>query len=590
MERHQRAQLQVVHTLGEFLESEDLDVVFASNRRRAWNFALRERIAFVDLQVDFYRPNAQHAERAERIAVLENYGLVREFAQTVGISHRTHRVGRLDVDYGFEALPIGWKEIPPDWILSIEDPSGENVRDALMDHNVHTRWHAQNTDREEYLTVTFSAPVEISGWRMLATDPNGYPYHWSVEGKTPEGEWKTLREPASFTRYFWSGSRPYWFGPYFRLETRFPPVRLTHLRIRNQPVRGDWMWSIHTLQVFGPDDPAIPEKAALSALLDLLNQRGINRLYADRWVANRVHLQTEGAVQTTLDPDLFPDREILRPNPMWLDGKTALLVRGEDAPLTRRVLTSRDLEWSETRLAPWILFDGWPAESEGEAGLHWQGYAPLLNDAQWAVLQWQRARNRIEEGIRDERTAALLQRTLRINPYLYKARRALIETYQAMGAHEQVRLAEQEWINHVQPDIPAPIRFPNGVEFLGYRLVPDHVRPGETFRMIYFWRVPPKLPAKDYAVFVHFRRDRNLFQDDHILLREIPPALMTTTPNPIIVPIERRITVPVETEAGPVQIRLGMLERRHGFRLRANTDLPKRRNAVALPVKLEIMD
>ncbi len=589
-EKRQHTQLKFVHTLEEFLEGEELDIVFASNRRRAWNFALRERIAFVDLQGDFYRPNAQRAEWAERIAVLENYGALREFARTAGISHRTHRVGRIDVDYDFEALPVGWKAIPPDQIRSIEDPNGRDVRDALMDHNMHTRWHAQHADREEYVIVNFAMPVEISGLRMLATDRNGYPYHWSVEGKTPEGEWKTLREPAGFTRYFWSGSRPYWAGPYFRLEARFPPVRLTRLRIRNQPKRGDWVWSIHTLQVFGPDDPAVLEETELSTLIDLLNRRGIKRLYADRWVANRVYLEAEGAVQTTLDPHLFPDRDILHPNPMWLDDGTALLVRREDAPATRHVLASRALEWSETRVDPWILFDGWPAGSEGEAGLRWQGHAPLLNDAQWAVLQWQRARNRIDDGLRDERTAELLEWALEINPYLYQARRALIETYQAMGTHEQVRLAEQEWINHAQPDIPAYIRFANGAEFLGYRLDPPRVRPGETFRLTYYWRVPPKLPTTDFAVFVHFRRGHILFQDDHVFLLDVPPALITASPNPVIIPVKREITVPGETTEEPIHIRLGMLERRHNQRLRPNTDLPTRRHAVTLPMELEITD
>jgi hypothetical protein len=143
-----------------------------------------------------------------------------------------------------------------------------------------------------------------------------------------------------------------------------------------------WTWETAELQFFTPiEGPSPPgEVESLPALLSLLDERGIDRLYGDRWVSTAVYRSTEGAVATSLERAAFPERTESLPRSVSLSPGTALLVRSESAPLCRRALASRGVSLRETAIGPWVLFDhepGRPYEDRNEGGLLWAGYGCL---------------------------------------------------------------------------------------------------------------------------------------------------------------------------------------------------------------------
>jgi len=564
--RTQQDRWEQVQAIYEHAHERGLDTFYSVNARRAWTFATGERMRFVDGKNDFYLPHRQRIEWHKRPAVLEFYGDVPAFLDaTQGEATPWVKHG-LTVHESFVApAPFGL-EIEPSFWESATTSDGENVMASITDGHMHSAWLAKEQDR---LTLTFNAPVTVAALRLAATHARAYPYRWKIEGRTSEGDWIVLKNEVTSTHWFWSGPRLYWAGPYHRVEARFDAHTLTALRLTILENRPGWKIAVHAVQLFEENKKELPnEEEALESLLTTLESRGITRLYADRWVANEVHQRTGGRIQTTLDPETFPNEFFLPPDPVAFEQGCAMLVRREDASLLRRVLNERALHFWETGIEPWVLFEPDPAHAQKETGMQWFGYGALLDHAQWALHVYHQARDRMDQGLNDTITDRLLDDALTHNPHLYAARKLRDDP---------------------APLHPATIRFANKATFLGYEVSETSLHAGATFELTHVWQIPLGLNVDDYAVFVHFMRDHKiLFQDDHVLLESIPRPLLEHQEDQPCFEITRRITIPEDTPAGPVQIVTGLVDRRYGHRLPVRTDLHERRRAVTLPHPLII--
>lgn len=584
-ERSAQRTMEQVHDLGERLIEEEIDLVYASNVHRSWNFALRERVSFVDVRGDFYLPNAQRAELTDEIAILENYGSVDELIAADGGSMKSRATAGGSVQYAFVPPSQGHRLIPTNRWQAVSDEHGRDIFEALADTRLHTRRVSDRVPGEESITVTFTGPERVSGLRMTAPHSRGYPYRWSVHGRAPDGIWEVIHDRRPFTQWFWSGPRPYWGDLFYRMEVRFEPRTLDAVRVLHHPERNDYALSPHTLHVFAPaDTPDQPESEALDDLLAELEQHSITRLYADRWAAAAVHRATGGRIATTLDPAIFSNHPIPKPDHVTVSSDTGLLVRREEADALRDTLVQRRLNRRETSVGPWILFHDWADEEAHATGLRWMGYGAARDDGRWAAVLWERANEHIRRADVSLDTAHLIERALNNNPHHYSARKALPDVWTALGDSERAVAAEAALRAVSEPAQPAPIRYANGLRFGGYTVDSMELFPGTTFRMTYHWTTPPDIEWRRYAVFVHFMREKQiLFQDDGVLLEDIAPSLLTAQTGAPVVAVERFIPVPLDLEPGPAQVVIGLVERKYDHRLRPRTDLPERRRAVTLP-------
>jgi hypothetical protein len=137
------------------------------------------------------------------------------------------------------------------------------------------------------------------------------------------------------------------------------------------------------------------------------------------------------------------------------------------------------------------------------------------------------------------------------------------------------------------PDSPAPVKFRNAVEFLGLSLSTNRVRQGESLKVSYYWRCPPKVDIGLLAVFVHVcGPGESLFQDDHVLLENMDIA---PQPFPEVFVEHRTVAVPADMPAGNYEIRLGLYSRLPGGeRVKPSTKLRARKRAVYLPVGVRV--
>lgn len=583
-EKESRVEYRKVMSTADRLTERGLHTVFAPNICRPWNFASLEKVLFVDLVNNFYLPHTQQAELNTGFAVLDNYGDSAQFAEFTDSTYRTEPLEGHSLQYAFLPPQNDWQEIPPGELLSITSGNGSDLLRALTDNRILPGWTAE-TQEDAELTVKFKTPQNVCGLRLNATHSKGYPFLWSITGQTADGENLMLLKNKTFNYFYWSGPRPFWGGDSHRMEVNFPPQLLTELRIIQHPDRPDFNLSLHSLQVFTPaSSPQYDQSQAIPRLLDFLAQHAIHRLYADRWVANTIHSLSSGTIITTLDPEIFPEHNRLSFHNITLNSKTAMLVKKTDAARLRRCLQARNVSWQEHEIAPWILFYGWPDGQTVTPGMNWLGYNAILDDALWASILLKNAEARIKEGLRDEKTVELIQESLSHNPYLFEARRLLPEVIAANNSAGTAQEAFAAYQQHCVPEYPAKIKFDNQIEFSGYRIEKRSFRPGDTFQIRYYWKIPHDTETRKFIVFVHFMQEEKiLFQDDHTLLSGIDRAfLQNQTGNPVFSE-QRTISIPQNIEPGATRIVIGIYETGNGSRLKAKSKFYQKKNAVTLP-------
>jgi hypothetical protein len=107
-----------------------------------------------------------------------------------------------------------------------------------------------------------------------------------------------------------------------------------------------------------------------------------------------------------------------------------------------------------------------------------------------------------------------------------------------------------------------PIDFNHAVELIGYDLKPQQVKPGDSVRVITYWRVTGDLPA-DLIAFTHLYRTPNEVMAQQDQLDVDGPSLQ---PGDVFVQSHEFITVPPDTPAGEYPIGVGVYRKDSGER------------------------
>jgi hypothetical protein len=143
------------------------------------------------------------------------------------------------------------------------------------------------------------------------------------------------------------------------------------------------------------------------------------------------------------------------------------------------------------------------------------------------------------------------------------------------------------WNRRSKPKTAAAIGFGGSVDFLGISVASHSVRAGETLDLKYYWRCPAGTDTSRLAVFVHFKKDDSLFQDDHVLLADAEDDLPKYAETAILVE-QRIVPVPPDTPPGDYRVIIGLYDRITNRRLRPRTRLPQDGRAVILPVFIKV--
>ena len=545
-ERKQERLQASVEDMAETLREHDLRVVYTPIAYRAWNFALREEFVFVELERDVYAPYSREAEKAETFAVKWNYGHVTEFLASSGGQADSFRAGRWRFLHDFSPPPDDVGVMSPDLIAEVHATGGRFLgrgKPFVADRLDQTFRSLPGEDAS--LTVRFEAPVNVTGLRLWPDDPSQIPETWEILGRSGDENWKSLMPAKRAASFFWSGERMFWGNPFFRLEARFDPVEITEIKVTRQTKRPHMVWSVRHLQVLVPGETLPNRREALPKLMERLADHGVTFLYADRWESLRVHDLSEGRVDTLRNSHAFPEAPAWSEDHLELGPHFALLTLQTQTAEVRAALKAREVGFREERVGPWVLWlpEGGP---RSVPGLFWNGLGLTRIDALWGRDVFRRGR--VEEA-------------LTLHPWLEAP---------------------------PEPERPLEVRFRNGAKLLGLRVDRTNPAPGEVITLTYDWEVPPDLDTNEYAVFVHFRRERNIFQDDHVFMSDIEPVYLNWPGESGRYRIEREVRVPEDLSPGEVTLRMGLYRRVTGKREKVRTSLPETKDAVEMPLVLNI--
>jgi hypothetical protein len=381
------------------LADSKIEAIYCPYSEHWLNAATGETNCFVDLIGERYRPYAWRGENARKVAFLDDIGGIAEFIAHSGGTVRRDTLMRYQIFHDFQP-PVPCGRISASAWAAAVDMRGNNVLTEISDGNAATDWRAPVlTGSGAWIEISFANPIQASGIRFFSAYGQ-YPPAWAVDGMVadensrPAGAptWQSLTPLMAINCFFWSGPRIYWNGVGFRPECRFSPVRVSRLRVRFEAPERESEVYVSELTIFGSESAqaVCSESDALNALLAVLEEREIERLYSDRWVANAVALATGGKIWTLRESAIFdkpegtPIRERERKlTPIRLDEETAVLVRAEEAEVCRKNLRDGGIELRETVIGPWVLFDfdldrGQGAIT-GEPGLVWTGFNVLTN-------------------------------------------------------------------------------------------------------------------------------------------------------------------------------------------------------------------
>ncbi|MEM7396089.1 MAG: hypothetical protein AAF492_27460 [Verrucomicrobiota bacterium] len=152
-----------------------------------------------------------------------------------------------------------------------------------------------------------------------------------------------------------------------------------------------------------------------------------------------------------------------------------------------------------------------------------------------------------------------------------------------------VRL-KAEFEARTQPATSCDSRFPNGVRLHGLTFDTTRVEPGGSLRYRHFWSCPITVETEELVTFTHFESGENRFQDDHIFLLHNPQKNISFQPFKEIFTEERILNVPEDLPPGSYRIRMGLIVRATGDRLKPQSKHDVDDRAVTLPLTLEVVE
>jgi hypothetical protein len=559
---------------------------------------LDERFLFSDPRGERYPPYRQRIELAKSVAVLNNIYGVTDFLKSTGTAADTAGVDKLWVHYNFMPPAKGLIELKLGIIGSngpvhAVDDLGNNIGGIIGDGDVITSWSSHPADgQQDYIEFSWDTTQAVHAVQLYSAC-GLYAHDMHVEWKSEDGKWiKDSASAAKYNGYYWSGGRPYFRSDYFRQEYRFGPFVTSALRlyIEREDRR---LCEITELRLYAAADKATVEGD--TAVLAEIERRGLERVYADRWMANRIYEKFGGKVATSINKRVSKDKNVRLEPEMSFTAKSGIVVPETMRGSCDMALAAAGFSMSKKELQGATLYyftsDDWHSYYAGNHSFIWSGVGCLKrSDRNWAAYLSSHADYLWETGELDQ-AIRVLGDALEIFEGLPKGRERLITWYNGAGntdAASLCRIAAEKYREEMTPKHRLSVGFGDDITLEGISISPEQSSAGGAVDIEYFWHCSADLKATDWAVFVHFiGADGNVeFQDDHVLLEN---ESVNDQPVPVMFREQRRIVLPNRIRPGCYSIRIGVYGRAEKKgRLRVKGEYSSFRRHADLPVSVRI--
>jgi hypothetical protein len=367
----------LVPVLTKLFTDHGIRAVYIDFKAYPLNFHSDENFVFALLENERSSFMAERVESDPAPAYMTANREILAFIQSAGGSVDRIDLGGGNLLHNLRPPAYARTELPAAVIAGGSSSDDPGPVDTVTDHQRSTYWYfRQSHSEQKWAEITLAEPQLVSGVRLLCPDKKMIPTFWRIEGQLEDERWVTLMPDSEYTLFFWSGPRAYYGGRYVRGEAMFDPVRIRSLRVVFPPDQLSKRWGISELSLFTPAQEQLAESTNLvPGLRSLLEQRGIDTMYADRWIANEVWHASGETMATSREKPRRPDTPV--PERLRVEGRPGLglLVRMDGVETTRAVLQDAGFTSTETPYGPWILFD---TLSGSATNLEWSGFSALV--------------------------------------------------------------------------------------------------------------------------------------------------------------------------------------------------------------------
>ncbi|MCB1070015.1 MAG: hypothetical protein H7A43_07185 [Verrucomicrobia bacterium] len=588
-----------------FISEHPTEAIYGPFMQTSWlNFYVQEKEPFVDLPTDRYNPHERRADAAGKIALIgHTAGGVRWIEQTGGHAAVT-RIEGLNLVHAIQPPPLSVTPISPDqWQSARVRGVDSEMTEVLTDQDMLTGVALPiPPDAEQTLYITFREPVLLS--RILFYCPCwlSYPGVWRLDGKSETGSWETLGGVDQENATIWSGPRLFADASGYHARVDFAPVRVQEIALRAWPTTCRAFFSPAEISLYGPGQGSPDLEADLGRVITSLATTTVNRVYCERWAANRLAEASGERLWTPREPAIWDrttgdvtgtPRE--SPWPISVDNRSALLVRNEDCEATRVALRGCGAGWTETPMTCWTLFRLAGHDGAGVSGQHelaWYGHR-VFRSAGSLEHRVARLLDRLRSGSPVPASDPELLRELTLahtlmptHPGVCAALLSALSGPDSPGDRPGLAAALEAM---TRIDYPATASFEGLVGFDGLSMDRSRACPGDRVTMRYFWS---KVPHNRPTAFLHVVDDRGkiVAQDDFLVadgLRDETCKSIGRDGWPVMQ--QRMLNLPNSLSPGWYTLQFGLWYPDLGQRLKVTSSLRQKSRAIVLPVRFEVI-
>ncbi len=561
-----------------YMESRGVAAAYCPFLHNSLNLVGTGGIAFSDSNLERVPAFRFQAEAAPSPAVVEDFLGIARWATASGGSLCATNIG---------GLRLATDITPPAAAVDVSPTPGsgpaDSITPALFDRNFATA--LEMAGKELSVDIPLGGTRRICGVRALVSGLDGTA-SLQVLGRAATNEpLKRLARKVPNVQCRWSGPRFYPDPHCPVIESHFPECELSALRlVFRSAADGGAIRMIREVQLLGPADSQGDRRQdgsttqSASPLVAALRRQGMRRLYAGRWAANAVSLETRGAIWTNCGQDLHPKATgcpapRMRPAPVEIDESTALFVSMSGERAMRDVLLKTGISMRRLPVEGLgVLFipetvQTVPFGPGVPTGIVFDGDIPsFMPSAEWAAARLADATD---------------VRAIRQGPPTVPSLRALMALSLPDGDAAEVRAALDRL---VRPAIGGEAVFDGKWTWHGARMLSpeDAAIPGGSARIRHYWSSPRGLPPPPGALSVFMRLDGpGGFRLRDAYLLEIPPeGLDDVSEDGATWHIDRDVAIPPDAPPGLYEMRIGISDALYpSRRLSLDTRLPRRRNA-----------
>ena len=571
------------------------------------NFASGEKLCVATLPFERYAPYARRVELAEHPAILADYCGLHAFLTYSGGRSREMEVDGVHVDYGLTPPPDDWRYLDESAILTVKDDKGVSLGKTLNDNTMNTSWMVTlKRDEIAGLDFEFDKPYALCGLRFVSREgapPSGIEILTQSAGDT---NWVEVLPWTVTGSYFWSGSHLKLEGIQTFEELRFasPTGGISRLKMkfrladsRPRTISLDEILFLEQAPANNGTEPSV------DACLAVLRRNGVRQFFGPRWMTERLASRDIG--QMKVESPSFVSRSVQdlpivdssRSKKVLFTETTGLLMDSRDAPRSRSVLAKCGQQWAETQLGSLTLMVVSKATDDGD----WIRHTPVFWTEQGCFAEepsrttkkraervFQQAMTLKSKDAAAENIIETLERSLSLYEWHQPARRALAAALKASGRATESAVQETILSGQTRPGVSVKASFPIGVQFLGMTVSTNEIRPGQSFDITYYWTCSTSVNTRLYEVFVNFQKGRERFQDDHVLMGDLPVENIEYQPFSEVYSYTRRIRVPSSTSPGEYSVVVGLVNRVTKERQKPDTPLNVRKKGVELPIIINV--